>query len=301
MKEHKLSRAYSSSSRVPRLTKFSGETHLKSHRHAKVSEVIYKLILVATAAFTFMLHCRDVAYGWGDKGHRIVAILADTHLTMQAREEVERLLPAGTTLADAAVWPDREGRQITEFDRLHHVNIPDNVAGYSQERDCEARNCMVEALDWFTPVIVNIKAPVNLRLIALRYVAHLLADIHQPLHAGRREDRGGIDITVSYRAQTTNVHLFWDINLVEMEEGDADELAKQLDARITEKQRTKWQSGDTKKWTDESFLISRSNAYTVGESMELSDEYVATTRRIVRRRLAQAGVRLAWLLNKTFK
>ena len=184
---------------------------------------------------------------------------------------------------------------------MHHVSIPDGAAGYDQERDCEAKNCMVEALRWFTSVVADDKAPINLRLIALRYLVHLVADIHQPLHAGRQEDRGGTDITVSYRAQTTNLHLFWDVNLVEMEEGNPEELAKTLDESVTEKQRTKWQSGDPKKWTDESFRLSRSNAYTISGSMELSDEYVATAVTLVRRRLVQAGVRLAWLLNNTLK
>lgn len=86
-----------------------------------------------------MLHCRDVAYGWGDKGHRVVAMLAEAHLTEQARREVSKLLPFGTTLADAAVWPDKEGRRITDLDLLHHVSIPDHASGYDQERDCKAR------------------------------------------------------------------------------------------------------------------------------------------------------------------
>lgn len=115
----------------------------------------------AIAAFALMLHWRSVAYAWGDKGHLIVAILADTQLTEQAREEVRKLLPDGTTLADAAVWPDREGRRITEFDRLHHVTIPDDAAGYDQERDCKAGNCMVEALNWFTSVIAEPEGPIN--------------------------------------------------------------------------------------------------------------------------------------------
>ncbi len=266
-----------------------------------VLELVSRILFIGTTVFAFMLHCREVAYGWGEKGHRIVAILADTHLTAQAREQVGKLLPAGTTLADAAVWPDREGRQITEFDRLHHVSIPDDVEGYDQERDCKARNCMVEALDWFTSIITDVKVPINVRLIALRYVAHLVGDMHQPLHAGRQEDRNGTDITVSYRGQTNNLHLFWDINVVEMAEGNPEELAEKLDESITRKQRAKWQSGEPKTWTDESFRLSRSNAYTLGESMELSDEYVATALTIVRRRLAQAGVRLGWLLNNVFK
>ena len=268
---------------------------------SRVSELIRKPFAVAMVAFAFVFCWRDLTYGWGDKGHRIVAILAETHLTERVRQEVTKLLPVETTLADAAVWPDKEGRRITEFDRLHHVSIPDNAAGYDQERDCKSRNCMVEALNWFTSVVADRKAPINLRLIALRYVAHLVADMHQPLHAGRREDRGGTEITVSFRAQTTNLHLFWDINLVEMVEGNPEELAKNLDESITEKQRTKWQSGDPKTWTDESFRLSRSHAYSLGESMELSDEYVASAVTIVSRRLAQAGVRLGWLLNNTLK
>jgi hypothetical protein len=248
-----------------------------------------------------MLHFGDVAYGWGDKGHRTVAILAETHLTDHARQEVTKLLPAGTTLADAAVWPDKEGRQITEFDRLHHVSIPDNATGYDQERDCKARNCMVEALKWFTSVVADTRAPINLRLIALRYVAHLVGDMHQPLHAARREDRNGTDIIVNYRAQTNNLHLFWDINIVEMEEGSAEQVANRLESGTTMAERSEWQSGEPKTWTDESFRLSRSHAYSLGESMELSDEYVASALTIARRRLVQAGVRLAWLLNNTFK
>ena len=267
----------------------------------KVFELTRTILLVGTAAFACMLYFGDLAYGWGDKGHRIVAILAETHLTEHARQEVTKLLPAGTTLADAAVWPDKEGRRITEFDRLHHVSIPDNAAGYDQGRDCKARDCMVEALNWFSSVVADPKAPINMRLIALRYVAHLVADMHQPLHAGRREDRGGTEITVSYKGQTTNLHLFWDINLIEMEEGNPEEVAKRLNQSVTEKQRTKWQSADPKKWTNESFRLSRSNAYAIGESTELSDEYVATALMIARRRLAQAGVRLGWLLNNIFK
>lgn len=268
---------------------------------SKVFDLARAILLVGTAASACMLHSGDLAYGWGDKGHRTVAIVAETHLTDHARQEVTKLLPSGTILADAAVWPDKEGRRIAEFDRLHHVSIPDNATGYDQERDCKARNCMVEALKWFTSVVADRKAPINVRLIALRYVAHLVADMHQPLHAGRREDRGGTEIAVSYRAQTTNLHLFWDINLVEMEEGNAEDLAIKLDSSITVKQRTEWQSGDPITWSDESFLLSRSNAYSLGESTELSDEYVATALAIVRRRLAQAGARLAWLLNQVFE
>jgi S1/P1 Nuclease len=258
-------------------------------------------LVVAIAAFAGLYFCHRPAHGWGEKGHRIVAIIADGRLSEQSQKEIRKLLPAGTTLADAATWPDAEGRRITEFNQLHYVTIPDDADGYDQERDCKDRNCMVEALKWFTSVLSDTTAPLNTQLIALRFVIHLIGDMHQPLHAGRSGDRNGTDITVSHRGHSNTLHLFWDINLVEMMEGNTYEIAKELDSSLSTEELTSWHSGNPKTWTDESFKLSRSYAYNLGESTELADGYVADALPIVRRRILQAGVRLSWVLNNTFK
>jgi hypothetical protein len=78
-------------------------------------------------------------------------------------------------------------------------------------------------------------------------------------------------------------------------------VAKRLTANLTEEQRRKWQAGDPRQWTNESLMLVRSHAYKTGPSAELSDEYVEKARPIVRQRLAQAGIRLAWLLNTALK
>jgi len=240
-------------------------------------------------------------FSWFDKGHRIVGLIAQAHLTADARKEIERILPASMTLADTAVWPDHEGRQIRDFDPLHYVRIPERASGYDQARDCPDRNCMVEALNWFLSAVADKNAPIVTRILALRYVAHLVGDMHQPLHTGRAADRGGVDISVSYRGATTNLHYFWDANLVDLETGNEEEIAKRLTATLTAADRLKWQAGDSKQWTDESLMLVRSHAYNTGASGELTDDYVEKARPVVRRKLAQAGIRLAWLLNIAFK
>ena len=241
------------------------------------------------------------ALSWYDKGHRIVGLIAQAHLTAAARKQIERLLPASMTLADAAVWPDHEGRSIREFDPLHYVSIPEHARGYDQARDCPERNCMVEALNWFSAAVADKNAPIMTRRLALRYVAHLVGDMHQPLHAGRAADRGGIDISVVYGGATTNLHYFWDANLVDLETGNDEEIAKRLTATLTAADRLKWQAGDPKQWTDESLVLVRSHAYNTGASGELTDDYVEKARPVVRRKLTQAGIRLAWLLNNALK
>jgi len=261
------------------------------------------LIAIFVSTFlVFNLLTVATCFSWYDKGHRIVGLIAKANLTAEARKKIEGILSGNMTLADAAVWPDHEGRSVRDFDPLHYVSIPESAGGYDQGRDCPERNCMVEALKWFSAVIADKNAPIMVRRVALYYVAHLVGDMHQPLHAGRVEDRGGIDISVSYRGETTNLHFFWDTNLVELESGGTDEeIAKRLTENLTEEERLKWQAGDPIEWTNESLTLVRSYAYNTGPSVELSDDYVEKARPIVRSRLTQAGLRLAWWLNIALK
>src|SRR5438552_18768389 len=142
---------------------------------------------------------------------------------------------------------------------------------------------------------------IMIKRLALHVLAHLVGDMHHQRHAGPAVDQGGIDILVSYKGQSTNLHFYWDTNLVELETGNEEEIAKRLTANLTEEERLKWQAGEPKQWTNESLMLVRSHADNIGPSVELSDDYVEKARPIVRRRLAQAGIRLAWLLNRALK
>lgn len=116
------------------------------------------------------------AYPWGSKGHEIVAVIAETHLADAARKRIKELLPQGTMLADASTWPDKAGRQIPDMDAYHYVNFPKDANTYDQQRDCKLRNCIIEAIAWYVQVLKSPDAPRNEKRIALRFVAHLVAD-----------------------------------------------------------------------------------------------------------------------------
>jgi nuclease S1 len=260
------------------------------------------LALASLSAFlAFQLWTITPAFSWFDKGHRIVGLIAQAHLTAEARAEMEKIFPANMTLADAAIWPDHEGRSIRDFDPLHYVSIPETAAGYDQARDCPERNCMVEALRWFSEIVADKNAPTMARRLSLYYIAHLVGDMHQPLHAGRIIDRGGTEFPVSYQGRSTNLHFFWDRDLVDLEIGTEEEIAVRLTADLRDEERRKWQSGDPVQWTNESLVLVRSHGYNIGPSSEISDDYVEKARPIVRTRMTQAGLRLAWLLNIALK
>jgi hypothetical protein len=247
----------------------------------------------------FSLFTTSPAYPWGSKGHEIVAAIAEAHLTDTARKRIKELLPQGTTLAEASTWPDKAGRQIPDMDPYHFINFKKESNTYDQQRDCKLRNCIIEALAWYTQVLQLPDAPRNEKRVALRFIAHLVGDIDQPLHAGFAEDRGGNSVDVRFNGRKENLHSLWDTALVELEPGTPAEIAARIQAVVTSEDLQQWQKGTPADWTLESLAIVRAQVYRLPSSGEISASYIEAGRAMIRTRLAQAGARLAWLLTQT--
>jgi hypothetical protein len=142
-------------------------------------------------------------------------------------------------------------------------------------------------------------APRNEKRTALRFIAHLIGDIHQPLHAGFAEDRGGNSVEVWFNGRKENLHSLWDTALVELEPGTPAEIAARIQAKVSSKDLQQWHQGTPADWALESLAIVRAQVYRVPSSGEISASYVESGRAVIRTRLMQAGARLAWLLNQT--
>ena len=119
------------------------------------------------------------------------------------------------------------------MDPYHFINFPKDANTYDQQRDCKLRNCIIEAIPWYLNVLNSPDAPRNEKRVALRFVAHLVGDIHQPLHAGFAEDRGGNSVDVRFNGRKENLHSMWDTALVELEEGTPAEIAKRIQTTVT--------------------------------------------------------------------
>ena len=144
-------------------------------------------------------------------------------------------------------------------------------------------------------------APRNEKRIALRFIAHLVGDIHQPLHAGFAEDRGGNSVDVRFNGRKESLHSLWDTALVELEQGSPAEIAARIQAVVTEEDRQQWQQGTPADWALESLAIVRAQMYRLPASGEITATYAESAGAVIRTRLAQSGARLAWMLNETLK
>lgn len=255
------------------------------------------------------------ARAWGRQGHRISALFADTLLTPRSRAQVQRLTGA-LSLVDFANWADeyRPGLALLleHSDRWHYDDRPICDAAAPVSSYCADGNCASAALQRFEAQLSDPRASDDQRAVALRYVVHLIGDIHQPMHVGDNGDAGGNHRMVALPgAQPRNLHSVWDTSLLQRmlrgtnEQALAEELREYYDVDIAD-----WQRGTVRDWMNESYAIAQRNAYgalpgfqcgvTPASVTPLPDAYVHEAQSEVARQLARAGARIAGTLNRIF-
>lgn len=243
---------------------------------------------------------------WGDEGHRIVGDVAWRHLTPAAQRAAAELLAGDDrTLAYAATWADRL-RDDPAWDwakPYHYINAPDGEASLDLARDCPPRGCVVRGIEENLAVLSDPAGPRQRRLEALKFLAHFVGDVHQPLHAGYASDRGGNEIDVTFFGRPANLHRVWDSLILERRLGwfsnwSRRRLARRLAASVTAEERARWAAGTPLGWAQESLTLARSHAYAARPGDVLGEAYYERNLPLVEERLRQAGVRLAWLLDR---
>jgi len=235
------------------------------------------------------------APAWGPLGHHAVASYAQQQLQPGARAEIERLLglEPGATLVSISTWADETRDRATA--PWHYVNLPRESCAYVEARDCPGGNCVVRAIEDQLKILKS-AAPDAERLTALKYVVHLVADIHQPLHAGFADDRGGNQYQVNIKGRGSNLHALWDGDVVSHVGAGLEQL---LD-RLAKARPPTWISAiDLAQVARESCeLVQGKDFYP---PRKVPDEYLDKHASIVVNRLQLAGLRLASLLNGVWR
>jgi hypothetical protein len=271
--------------------------------------------ITATTVAFLVLAQTIPAWGWGHNGHRIVAKFAGTRLSTKARVALHDLLEDGEDIADASTWPDEH--KTPSDAPWHFVNVPLEQDAYKDEFCDPTKSCVVKKIDEFRLVLKDPMADELDKRRALRFLIHLVGDIHQPLHVADNSDRGGNSLHVILFRRGTNLHAVWDEGLLMFNpDNDRDDLGrridegswvKRLDKFTTDEMAKKWLAvTKPSDWATES-LVKAKVAYQnprTGKIFEagdhIDDMYEGVGLKIIEERLAQAGVRLADILNDVF-
>ena len=260
------------------------------------------MLRILLAAFLSLVPIPALA--WGAQGHEIVAAIALQDLSPQARGQVARLLGSPVLLIHDASWADEIRDRRPETGRWHYVDIPLSAPGYLAARDCSRGDCVVAQIAAAQRVLADPRRTSSARAEALRFLIHLVADIHQPLHAVDNDDRGGNQVRITLRGGRTNLHQLWDTRVVEALGHDSGRVAQEIRRSVSPPQRKAWQAGSAAVWAIESHLFARDRVYPALQgrrNLRLPSTYMRDEAPVTRQQLAKAGVRLAWMLNTSLK
>jgi hypothetical protein len=241
-------------------------------------------------------------YAWAREGHKIIAILAEQRLHSDVRDAVFALLD-GTTFIEAVSWTDKVRNLQTA--PWHYVNIDITETEYDAARDCPQDQCVIGQIERFRRVLAKADTDVRKRQKALKYLIHLVGDLHQPLHAGNNDDHGGNDVQVEFIDETIdpyshkpwNLHAVWDSGILEVRDPDVHHYAERLNAWLNSQPEGHLQDGSVVDWAMESHDIAKDHVYVLPLDLKLGEEYYRANVPVVDQQLAKAGVRLAKLLN----
>jgi hypothetical protein len=266
------------------------------------------------------------AAAWGPVGHRAIALIAQDRLTPQTRTNLaavfghEPSLRDLATCADDIVWAGRDASQPlgpacaevfpdppTRTEHWHYVNLSVRVANPSDAQiraACRGRDCAVAQIPLLATTLANARALKAERARAATFLVHLVGDVHQPLHASDRADHGGNDVEVRLMGRPPKkLHALWDSDVPRLIAPSERGIVASVNAEVllAERERPQAVSSWVFVWVRESQAAARDVVdKDVAEPPAISRlgrDYAAAARDLARRRIAQAGVRLAAVLN----
>lgn len=246
------------------------------------------LLLISTVSLS--------SFGWGATGHRVTGHIANKYLNKKARKALEELLK-GQSLAMAATWMD-EIKSDSTFDYMsdwHWVTIPYGQTYAQTEKN--KNGDIIQTLDRIIAELKSKKLSAEEQAQRIKILIHLVGDIHQPLHVGGKNDKGGNDVKVMWFRVDSNLHRVWDSDIIDDTRLSYTELAESLDTPSATDLRN-WQSARVLDWAKESQGYAE-QVYDTGNG-RLGYRYSYLYYHIIRHRLLQAGVRLAGVLNDIY-
>ena len=212
-------------------------------------------ICLITAFFILPLKSYAEDIFWGQTGHRVVGKIADDYLKGKAKREVKRLLKR-KSLAFVSTFADeiKSDRRYNEFYTWHYINMPLNENYENSKKN--SNGDLVTGIAYCKKIIVDKNASDKDKAFYLKLLIHLIGDLHQPMHIGLEDDRGGNDFKVQWHYEDSNLHRVWDTEMIESFNMSYNELAENADV-LTKKEVKLIQEGSVIDWVNETHELTK--------------------------------------------
>jgi hypothetical protein len=236
---------------------------------------------------------------WGQTGHRTIGKIAEDYLKPKTKRKIAEILN-GQSLALVSTFGDdiKSDSQYRHLNTWHYINMPFGVKYEDSEKN--PNGDLVTGIEKCIEVISDKNATKDEKAFYLKMLVHLLGDLHQPMHVGRAEDKGGNDIQVRWFNDGTNLHAVWDSKMINQFQMTYTEMAQNVD-EISKEQVKYLQQGTLADWVNETQQLAIKTYATANSGDKLGYAYMYQNFELVRSQLQKGGIRLAKVLNDLFE
>lgn len=218
-----------------------------------------KILGVLMNKFFYLLILTSFScFAWGPTGHRVVGVVAQKNLTPKTLEKINAILK-GDSLAKVANWPDEiksEPQTYSQTFSWHYTQWPDQN---SEHQETELTGLLLTYIKFHLDYLRSDAKPEE-KAFSLKFLVHLVGDLHQPYHVGNGVDKGGNACKVIFFNTQTNLHKVWDEDMIDSTKLSFTEIADFILQGVGSEKIRLIQQGSLIDWTKESKEI-RSVAY----------------------------------------
>ncbi len=256
----------------------------------------YLLLFIAFIISSFSFASEE---DWGRTGHRATGEVAEKYLSKKAKKQISDLLD-GQSLAFVSTYGDdiKSDPQYRKYGPWHYVNLAKDETEYTKEK-ANPSGDLVYAIRKNIEVLKNPNATKEEKAFHLKLLVHFMGDLHQPMHTGRGEDKGGNDIQVRWFGGGSNLHRVWDSEMINDFQMSFTELAESTED-LSKQEVKAIKAGSVLDWMYDSKELSAEVYGSVEKGEKLGYEYMYEWFPTVHQQLQKGGIRLATVLNDIF-
>lgn len=240
------------------------------------------------------------SWAWGQKGHDVVACIAESHLTPATKAAVDSIFN-GKSIVYYANWLDNASHtpEFAYSKTWHYKNIDADQTFRSAPQNPDGD--IVKAINEQSALLSAPTASIDDKALALKMVVHLLGDIHQPMHLGHASDLGGNRWDVKYFKSPANLHGVWDSRVLEAgHKWSYTEWKDQIDRATPEATAQILTDAYPEHWAEETYEICKQVYDATPVNTNIAYDYIAQWTPVIERQLLSGGLRLADMLNTIF-
>ncbi len=235
---------------------------------------------------------------WGKTGHRATGEIAEKHLSRKAKREINKLLD-GHSIAYVSNFADeiKSDRSYREFSPWHYVNFPfDSTYEAHPKSD---KGDLIVGINTCIEILKNSTSSKEDKVFHLKMLIHFIGDLHQPLHVGMADDKGGNDLQVRWFNDGTNIHAVWDSKMIDGYGMTYTEIAAN-EKELSKEEIKELQSTTVIDWMYESRELCKEVYSTIEPGKKLRYRYSYDYMNTVLFQLQKGGIRLASILNDIY-